>query len=580
MSIKKFRNYSSILTNLAVVIIIILFTWVNSNSANNVCRTGTIVQPCPGNPAVNDWDGDGKINADDWCPCCADNSLLNNDSDNDGTGDACDNCINIYNQNQANSDNDTIGDLCDNCKYVANNDQADDDGDGYGNVCDNCPLISNPNQRNVDNDSLGDACDNCPNEFNNNQIDCDGDAAGDTCDNCFNHPMYFVPSPPIYFWPIPCICINDHFNQGQSDIDNDGWGDACDNCYNCYYSICYGNTFHCVNTKPFGSDVYNPSQSDVDWDGWGDACDNCKDFVNPYQEDWNSDGVGDSCDCYNPLNSYVNITINYDSVICRCDSIFLTIDTTCLNGDPRAGQSRVIWYRKIGKGSWHQWKKFVKTVYDEVCEDSWYIVELQCYKCRLYDTVFVDVEDCDCDTAHCELPSDTIRANKGDTLVLFNQIPNGCIYKPQHRWYVGYVDPDNLLSDTDSLIFVAENSGYYALWVFCGWDTLCGDTCNTYIEVGSGIGIDDIKDNIEFNTYLSKNGISVRINIDKISSTSLDVYDVSGKIVYNLFKNNKFQGARIFNILNTDDYINSSGLIFLKLKVDEKEFIKKAIIVK
>ncbi len=39
------------------------------------------------------------------------------------------------------TDDDGSGDLCDNCPDVANPDQADTDGDGRGNRCDRCPVL-------------------------------------------------------------------------------------------------------------------------------------------------------------------------------------------------------------------------------------------------------------------------------------------------------------------------------------------------------------------------------------------------------------------------------------------------------
>jgi YVTN family beta-propeller protein len=66
------------------------------------------------------------------------------DRDRDGVLDGDDICPDVFNPDQADSDSDGVGDACDNCIQVANGPlrseagppQRDSDGDGYGNVCD------------------------------------------------------------------------------------------------------------------------------------------------------------------------------------------------------------------------------------------------------------------------------------------------------------------------------------------------------------------------------------------------------------------------------------------------------------
>jgi hypothetical protein len=98
----------------------------------------------PGNAGLGstgDTDGDGVLNGRDNCPTKANPFQTNSDAggpppSGDSHGDACDNCVNVTNQDQADGDGDGVGTACDNCPNVANSSQQDDDGDGRGNPCD------------------------------------------------------------------------------------------------------------------------------------------------------------------------------------------------------------------------------------------------------------------------------------------------------------------------------------------------------------------------------------------------------------------------------------------------------------
>ena len=170
------------------------------------------------------------------------------DSDNDGVGDACTGYSNDL-------DGDTIADTADNCMFVANPDQADADNNGIGDVCektpetdtdgdtipddsDNCPDLQNADQKDSNNDGIGDACTPVP------VVDTDGDTIPDDKDNCPNDA-----------------------NPDQKDSNNDGKGDAC-------------------TPVPV---------VDTDGDTIPDDKDNCPKDANPDQKDSNKDGKGDAC---------------------------------------------------------------------------------------------------------------------------------------------------------------------------------------------------------------------------------------------------------------------------------------------
>jgi len=94
-----------------------------------------------------DEDGDGISTKNDPFPNDPDESK---DTDEDGIGDANDNCVETSNPDQADSDGDGQGDACESL--------PDADGDGIDDSSDNCPFISNPGQADTDNDGVGDLC--------------------------------------------------------------------------------------------------------------------------------------------------------------------------------------------------------------------------------------------------------------------------------------------------------------------------------------------------------------------------------------------------------------------------------------
>jgi hypothetical protein len=276
----------------------------------------------------------------------------------------------------------------------------DSDGDGVGDACDNCVDTPNADQENTDGDEYGDVCDDCPNDAANKCNDCinviDGGAIKGNQTGCgefdpdvimsTREPAFqqgesaeieylwmkstvnvpFDPTDPNTPWEmipgsddasydpgvvtettyyqrcargvncddyvgesnVVVITITDceecdgidndgdgQIDEGYPDTDKDGIADCIDECDdrdddndgipNCDDICLLGDDNadadndgvpDACDTCPFESNPGAEQDADDDNDGIPNACDNCAEIGNGNQTDTDGDGIGDACD--------------------------------------------------------------------------------------------------------------------------------------------------------------------------------------------------------------------------------------------------------------------------------------------
>jgi hypothetical protein len=185
------------------------------------------------------------------------------DSDADGINDSLDNCIYVYNPDQADMDHDGLGDVCDN----------DIDGDG----------LLNSDEAMIGTDPL--------------MFDSDQDGIDDSVEVCYCGRGMYAPCDLDGDGSIDALDTDDD-GDGILTISEDTNGD--------------GNP---LNDDADGDGVPNCWDTDSDNDGINDGIDNCPYVYNPDQLDSNGNGIGDACEAgggcaYTPGDINGNHSVN------------------------------------------------------------------------------------------------------------------------------------------------------------------------------------------------------------------------------------------------------------------------------